>query len=81
MTRQKPIMTQAKVVNGRMYTLQDDGSWQETQSETDWAKVDAQTEADMRRFAEEDGEADDFDRDIDIASYRVHRPVKPNAAE
>lgn len=73
-------MTQAKVVDGTIYILQHDGSWQESRSESDWSKFDALTEDDMRRFAEEDGEADCFDQEIDSDSYRIRRPAKPDEA-
>ena len=81
MTEQKPIMTHAKVVDGTLYVLLGDGSWQETESETDWGRFDALTEDDLRRFAEEDGEAEDFDHESPDDQYRVHCPRKPAAAE
>lgn len=74
-------LTQAKVIHGKMHILQDDGSWQEDTCKADWAKFDALTEEDMRRFAEEDGEADDFDRDIPQEAYRIRHPANPDAAE
>ena len=43
-------MIPAQGINGKMHTLQDDGSRQEGRCAADWAKVDAQTEVDMRRF-------------------------------
>lgn len=51
-------ITNARLVDGKVYIEQADGTWRETAGETDWERVRAFTEEEIERMAEEDGTAD-----------------------
>ncbi|NBC31550.1 MAG: hypothetical protein GVY13_02625 [Alphaproteobacteria bacterium] len=82
-------ITRAKGLNGKMYAQQDDGSWQELVSQTDWDAVNALTDEEVEQQAREDGTYD-----ADISKGRMvfypdrpdrddddHAAKKPDAAE
>ena len=78
-------MTRAKGINGKMHVQEEDGSWVELVSQTDWAKVDAFTDEEIEQQAREDGTYD-----ADISQGRMvfyprdeddHEAKAPNAAE
>ena len=51
-------ITRARLVEGKVYVEEADGTWRETAGETDWDRVRAFTEEEIERMAEEDGTAD-----------------------
>ncbi len=57
-------LVNAKLIDGRVYVQQPDGSFVETAGKFDAATFDATTEDDIARMAEEDGEEAFFDPDM-----------------
>jgi hypothetical protein len=68
-------ITEARLVNGKVYVKQAGGTYEETASQTDWARVDATTDEEIERQAEEDGDNEWFPDDLE--PVRVVRPYEP----
>ena len=57
MSEQEQI-TRARLVDGKVYVQEPDGTWREGRDESNWDRVRAFTEEEIERMAEEDGTAD-----------------------
>jgi hypothetical protein len=68
-------VTIAKLIDGKVFIRQADGTWREAEDRTDWGRVDSFTDEDIERQAEEDGDAEWFPDDLKPA--RVIRPYEP----
>ena len=51
-------ITRARLIDGKVYVEEPDGTWREGRDESDWNRVRAFTEDEIERMAEEDGTAD-----------------------
>ena len=75
MSKRKERITKARLVDGKVMIEQADGTLRKAKGQTDWARVDSLTDADIERMAKEDGE-DGFFPD-DQKPTRVSRPFEP----
>ncbi|MCB9960265.1 MAG: hypothetical protein H6843_16840 [Rhodospirillaceae bacterium] len=64
-------ITRAKLIDGKVYVEQPDGSLAEMQGQTDWARLDALTDEDIERMAAEDPD------DVIVPEGAPYRIVKP----
>lgn len=75
-------ITEARLVNGKVFIKQDNGSYEEAVSQTDWARVDALTDEDIARQIAADPDVAPEMTDDDLKRARVVRPYRaPEKAE
>jgi hypothetical protein len=68
-------VTIAKLIDGKVFIRQADGTWREAEDRTDWRRVDSFTDEDIERQAEKDGDAEWFPDDLKPAC--TIRPYQP----
>ena len=72
---EKDRITEARLVGSKVCIKQAGGTYEETASQPDWARVDATTDEEIERHAEEDGDDEWFPDDLE--PVRVVRPYEP----